>query len=109
MTTFHSNYFKNYSNGLKYLYSINNRLKNEGVLAPNLNSILNTNNLYNLIGKPLDKIPTIHIGGTNGKVRNTLEYISLFLFLSLLYFFLFLLLHILFLLISCYFKGKYLL
>ena len=63
-----SSRFSNYSNALKYLYNINNKLKSEGINAPNNNSIINTKQLYNLIGKPLDLIPTIHIGGTNGKV-----------------------------------------
>ena len=28
---------------------------------------MNTRRLYELIGKPLDSIPTVHVGGTNGK------------------------------------------
>jgi hypothetical protein len=63
--------FPNYGTALKYLYGINSRLKAEGILAPNSNSLTNTKELYKLIGKPLDTIPTIHIGGTNGKVSNS--------------------------------------
>lgn len=63
-----SSRFPNYGTALRYLLNINKKIKAEGILAPNTNSISNTLSLYHLIGKPLDSIPTIHIGGTNGKV-----------------------------------------
>ncbi len=53
---------------LNHLYGVNSRLKGEGILAPSSLSLENTRSLYELIGKPLDRIPTIHVGGTNGKV-----------------------------------------
>eukprot|EP01034_Spumella_vulgaris_P021644 gene21644-27684_t len=52
---------------LKTLYGINAGLKKDGILAPAGGSLYNTKRLYDLIGQPLDNIPTIHIGGTNGK------------------------------------------
>lgn len=60
--------FKSYPKALQYLYDINAKLRGDGVLAPNATSLSNTLNLYELVGKPLDRIPTIHVGGTNGKV-----------------------------------------
>ena len=53
---------------LRHLYNINDLLKKDGILAPSDSSLTNTTRLYDLIGRPLDKIPTLHIGGTNGKV-----------------------------------------
>ncbi len=57
-----------YPSMLRLYYGINSNLKKEGILAPFAASVLNTKRLYDLIGQPLDNIPTIHIGGTNGKV-----------------------------------------
>jgi hypothetical protein len=54
---------------LRMLCSINDSLKRDGILAPTDVSLVNTARLYELIGKPLDKIPTVIVGGTNGKVR----------------------------------------
>lgn len=69
-------YDLNYTTILKTLNGINDNLKQDGVIyAPNDDSLLNTSKLYDLIGRPLDKIPTIHIGGTNGKV--IIIYVSL--------------------------------
>lgn len=53
---------------LKLLYSVNDSLKKDGILAPSDDSLAHTRRLYELIGRPLDRIPTIHVGGTNGKV-----------------------------------------
>lgn len=61
-------YNNSYTSLLATLYNINNLLKRDGIMAPSDSSFLNTKKLYDLIGRPLDKIPTIHIGGTNGKV-----------------------------------------
>ena len=36
-------------------------------MAPSESSLANTRQLYELIGRPLDRIQTIHVGGTNGK------------------------------------------
>lgn len=58
----------NYPTLLRHLYSINDLLKKDGIMAPSDASLTNTSRLYNLIGRPLDRIPTLHIGGTNGKV-----------------------------------------
>jgi hypothetical protein len=57
-----------YPSYLRMLLSINERLKKDGILAPSDNSIVHTATLYDLIGKPLNRIPTILVGGTNGKV-----------------------------------------
>jgi len=57
----------NYPTLLRHLYSINDLLKKDGIMAPSDASLTNTSRLYNLIGRPLDRIPTLHIGGTNGK------------------------------------------
>eukprot|EP00602_Paraphysomonas_sp_CaronLab_P009263 CAMPEP_0185036208 /NCGR_PEP_ID=MMETSP1103-20130426/28823_1 /TAXON_ID=36769 /ORGANISM="Paraphysomonas bandaiensis, Strain Caron Lab Isolate" /LENGTH=553 /DNA_ID=CAMNT_0027573663 /DNA_START=23 /DNA_END=1684 /DNA_ORIENTATION=+ len=65
--------FKNYTAALKHLNSVNSILKAEGILAPSSMSLANTFHLYELIGKPLDRIPTIHIGGTNGKGSTCLK------------------------------------
>ena len=61
----------NYPSMLRHLYSINDLLKKDGILAPSDASLTNTSRLYDLIGRPLDKIPTLHIGGTNGKVSTS--------------------------------------
>jgi len=58
-----------YPSLLQTLYNVNDLLKRDGVMAPSQDSIVNTRKLYEVIGRPLDKIPTIHVGGTNGKVR----------------------------------------
>ena len=60
----------NYPTMLRHLYSINDLLKKDGISAPSDASLTNTSRLYDLIGRPLDKIPTLHVGGTNGKVSN---------------------------------------
>jgi dihydrofolate synthase/folylpolyglutamate synthase len=57
-----------YPSMLRTFYGINAGLKKDGILAPAGDSLQNTRKLYNLIGQPLDNIPTIHVGGTNGKV-----------------------------------------
>jgi folylpolyglutamate synthase/dihydropteroate synthase len=59
---------KDYPSTLRYLYALNANLSRGGVQAPSHKSLDNTRLLYELIGKPLDKIPTVIIGGTNGKV-----------------------------------------
>lgn len=56
---------------LRTLCGVNARLKKDGILAPTGGSLQNTKRLYALIGQPLDNIPTIHVGGTNGKVMQT--------------------------------------
>lgn len=56
-----------YSACLKFLYGINDKLKKDGIMAPSDSSLSNTSRLYDLIGRPLDRIPTVHVGGTNGK------------------------------------------
>ena len=58
----------NYPTMLRHLYGINDLLKKDGIMAPSDASLTNTSRLYDLIGRPLDRIPTLHVGGTNGKV-----------------------------------------
>lgn len=58
-----------YPSLLRLFYTINASLKRDGISAPSDDSLRNTRELYELIGRPLDTIPTIHVGGTNGKVR----------------------------------------
>ena len=53
---------------LRLFYGINAGLKRDGILAPQETSLENTRYLYDIIGRPLDNIPTLHVGGTNGKV-----------------------------------------
>eukprot|EP01038_Epipyxis_sp_PR26KG_P009145 gene9145-12334_t len=57
----------NYPSMLRAFYRINQQLRKEGIMAPSEESIHNTMKLYDLLDKPLDNIPTVHIGGTNGK------------------------------------------
>ena len=64
----------NYPTMLRHLYGINDLLKKDGIMAPSDASLTNTSRLYDLIGRPLDRIPTLHVGGTNGKViRRTIN------------------------------------
>ena len=58
---------ENYTSSLKVLYAVNGRLNKNGIQMPSEGSLANTRKLYELLGKPLDRIPTIHVGGTNGK------------------------------------------
>ena len=51
---------------LRHLYSINELLSAEGKVI-NASSLSNTEYVYNSLGRPIDRIPIIHIGGTNGK------------------------------------------
>jgi dihydrofolate synthase/folylpolyglutamate synthase len=60
-------YDASYSNLLDALYSVNGKLSRSGVKAPSEEALVNTRRLYELLGKPLDSIPTVHVGGTNGK------------------------------------------
>jgi folylpolyglutamate synthase/dihydropteroate synthase len=57
-----------YPSALKFLYSLNARINKKGVSAPSYQSLEIVATLYKKLGKPLDKIPIVHIGGTNGKV-----------------------------------------
>lgn len=54
-----------YASCLRRLYSINGSLNRDGIVMPN--DLDGTRRLYQLLGSPLDRIPTIHVGGTNGK------------------------------------------
>ena len=58
---------ESYSECLRKLYSVNSSLNTSGITMPSSGNLDNTMKLYELIGKPLDSIPTIHVGGTNGK------------------------------------------
>ena len=60
-------YNDSYANLLDALNAVNWKLNRSGVKAPSEEALVNTRRLYELIGKPLDNIPTVHVGGTNGK------------------------------------------
>lgn len=60
-------YDKTYPSLLRALYNVNNLLKRDGIMAPSDSSLHNTLQLYDLVGRPLDRIQTVHVGGTNGK------------------------------------------
>lgn len=62
-----------YRGALQFLKSINPLLAKhqkleKGISKPGVDALKNTDDLYELIGRPLDVIPTIHVAGTNGKV-----------------------------------------
>lgn len=68
---------RTYSSVLRSFYSINSQMERYrkqaqidrgGTDAPSFGSLIHTQTIYDLLGKPLDNIPTFHIGGTNGKV-----------------------------------------
>ena len=70
MTDLREIYFpvgETYPDCLRRLYSINGSLNRGGILMPSHESLEGTRRLYELLGRPLDRIPTIHVGGTNGK------------------------------------------
>eukprot|EP01039_Chlorochromonas_danica_P007974 gene7974-8795_t len=58
---------QSYPDTLRFLQSLNKKLKTDGVLAPTSSSIDHVRTLYNALGRPLDDIPVVHVGGTNGK------------------------------------------
>lgn len=60
-------YDSSYNNLLDALNRVNGKLNKSGVKAPSEEALVNTRRLYELLGKPLDRIPTVHVGGTNGK------------------------------------------
>jgi dihydrofolate synthase / folylpolyglutamate synthase len=63
-------YDASYESLIGIMNSINSKIcqiSNVGFDAPTVDTLQQTNRLYSLIGKPLDSIPTIHVGGTNGK------------------------------------------
>ena len=56
-----------YQDILNQVNNVNVKLKQEGISMPSDGSLKTTRRLYELLGSPLDSIPTVHIGGTNGK------------------------------------------
>ena len=62
-----------YPECLRRLYAINGLIKKDGIVMPGDDSLESTRKLYELMGKPLDRIPTIHVGGTNGKGTTSLK------------------------------------
>jgi folylpolyglutamate synthase/dihydropteroate synthase len=64
-------YADSYGNVLRTLYGINDLLNRDGILAPQEQSVSNTRIVYEHFKCPLDLIPTIHVGGTNGKVTRS--------------------------------------
>lgn len=67
-------YAVSYKDALVRLYAVNKLLRSEGVAAPNEDSLSNVRTLYEAIGRPLDSIPVVHVGGTNGKVSIEISY-----------------------------------
>jgi dihydrofolate synthase / folylpolyglutamate synthase len=60
-------YDASYPELLRCIYRINDLLKSDGIMAPSDTALANVARAYELIGRPLDRIPVIHVGGTNGK------------------------------------------
>jgi len=60
-------YDASYPELLRCIYRINDLLKSDGIMAPSDAALANVARAYELIGRPLDRIPVIHVGGTNGK------------------------------------------
>ena len=60
-------YNTSYKSLVTTLYNVNSLLNSNGVIAPSEGSLKHTRLMYEAIGSPLDRIYTIHIGGTNGK------------------------------------------
>lgn len=58
---------------VKAWQSINKTLKQGGISAPSDISFNNVMKLYEDLDKPIDSIPCIHVGGTNGKVLKYLH------------------------------------
>lgn len=57
---------------LRHLYGINAQIS-EKMPAPDGFSKANTQRLYDAIGRPLDRIPSVLVGGTNGKGSTCLK------------------------------------
>jgi dihydrofolate synthase/folylpolyglutamate synthase len=57
--------FTSYAIALKRLNSLNHLLKSDGILMPS--SLSSIDLLYEKLGRPLDNVPVVHVGGTNGK------------------------------------------
>lgn len=60
-------YDTSYPSLLRAVYDVNSLLKKDGIMAPSTGSLCNTRRVYELIDRPLDSIPVVHVGGTNGK------------------------------------------
>jgi folylpolyglutamate synthase/dihydropteroate synthase len=58
---------------VKAWQSINKTLNQGGISAPSDVSFKNVMTLYEDLGKPIDTIPCIHVGGTNGKVLKCID------------------------------------
>lgn len=58
-----------YEDAVKYLLTLNKRLRSDGIWAPNDGSLETVQRLYSHLGSPLDSQPVLHVGGTNGKVN----------------------------------------
>lgn len=58
-----------YEDAVKYILSLNKRLRSDGIWAPNDGSLETVQRLYSHLGSPLDSRPVLHVGGTNGKVE----------------------------------------
>jgi folylpolyglutamate synthase/dihydropteroate synthase len=57
---------------LRHLVKVN-ALLSDHIPAPNAASTANTMRLYDALGRPLDRIPTVLVGGTNGKGTTCLK------------------------------------
>jgi dihydrofolate synthase/folylpolyglutamate synthase len=71
-----------YPESLRNFYGLNARLRKDGISAPQEVSVANTKRVYDCIGRPLDSIPTLHIGGTNGKVGSLPRLTSMYLIIK---------------------------
>ena len=63
-------YNADYSTLLRHLNAVNGLLKGSescGVVRPTEDALECTRRLYAAVGRPLDRIKTVHVGGTNGK------------------------------------------
>lgn len=60
---------------LRHLYNVNTMIS-DSLPAPNSFSKVNTQKLYDAIGRPLDRIPSVLVGGTNGKGSTCLKIAS---------------------------------
>ena len=60
---------------LRHLYNVNTMIS-DSMPAPNSFSKINTQKLYDAIGRPLDRIPSVLVGGTNGKGSTCLKLAS---------------------------------
>lgn len=59
--------WSDYGSLMAHLNGINGQLKKDGIAMPSSDSMDTVRRLYDNLGRPLDVIKTVHVGGTNGK------------------------------------------